>query len=394
MMQSFALRMMAAAVVGCAALLALGFDHSPWTVVAVAAAVLVALSLGLVAMVGHLGALREIAAAVAQGDPMPHAGRNDAVGRLAQSVETLRAGEAQSRREAVAQAGEDRLRGREAAARGAIDAWMGETRAEVDEIVQQMGRMVEVIGAMGVSHIEVSCKAMAVDNDAEQANLNVATVAAATEELAASIHEIGRQVTRATEIVGEAVVKTENAGSTIRTMVAAADEIRKVLALISAIARQTNLLALNATIEAARAGETGKGFAVVAGEVKNLANQTAQATDQIAGQLGSIAEVSREALAAIADVTRSIDQVNEVELVIASAVEEQGAATQDISVNAHQAADRTSQVSGAIGEITTSADRSGNQSVDVGRFAAEIGEHLSRLQQRLAGSPNFARFDT
>jgi methyl-accepting chemotaxis protein len=364
-------------------LLALAFDRSPWAAAAVTAAVvLVALPSGMVTLLNHLRRMHDVTEAIARGGAIPHAERGDEIGRLARSVAALQADEMRSRGEAAARVGVDRQGWIEAVRRD-MDEWVGGTRLAVDEVIQRAGGVVDVIGALGMSHIEVSCKAMAVDNDAEQASINVDTVAAATEELAASIHEIARQVTSANHIAGQAVVKAENASSTIRTMVEAADEIRQVLALITDIASQTNLLALNATIEAARAGEAGKGFAVVANEVKSLANQTARATEQIAGQLGSIAEVSRQALAAIADVTQIIDQINHAELVIASAVEEQGAATKDISVNAHQAAGRTGQVSGSIGEIAASAERSGSQSLDASRQATEVVEALTQLQQRL-----------
>jgi len=288
---------------------------------------------------------------------------------------------------ALAQTIQDGLVQGAAAARTATEAWVGEAGAALDGVAERVGRLVDQIGMLGMSHIEVSCKAMSVDNDAEQASMNVETVAAATEQLAASIQEIARQVISATEIANEAVVKADAAGATIRTMVTAADEIRQVLALISDIASQTNLLALNATIEAARAGDSGKGFAVVANEVKQLANQTAKATENITSQLGSITETSRQALAAIADVSQIIDQINQAEMVISSAVEEQGAATKDISVNAHQAAGRTGQVSGSIGEIAASAERSGNQSLDASQQAGEIAEALAQLRQLLAQGP-------
>jgi methyl-accepting chemotaxis protein len=370
------------------AMLALTLDHSLWTVVLSAAAGLVgAAPLTALLATRQKRDLRMVTEAIAHGRPITAIDRSDEIGRLAQAVDVWRANEARLRAEDLTQAGDSELAAGQAAARTAIEAWMGESRVALDKAVLEVGRMVELIGVTGMSHLEISCKAMSVDNDAEQASMNVETVAATTKELASAIREIAQQVMSANQIAGEAVVKADNASSTIRTMVAAADGIRQVLAMITNIANQTNLLALNATIEAARAGEAGKGFAVVASEVKSLASQTAKATEQISSQLGCITEVSRQALAAIADVTQIIDQINHAEMVIASAVEEQGAATKEISDNAHQAADRTSQVSGLISEIAAAADRSGTQSLDASRHAAEIAESLSQLQQRFSVGP-------
>jgi len=368
------------------AMLALTLDYL-WTVIFSAAAGLFGAAL---LASRQKRALRMVTEAIQHGRPIPTIDRNAEIKHLAQAIEVWRANEARLRAEALPLAGDSQLADGHAAACKAIEAWMGESRAALDKAILEVGRMVELIGVTGMSHIEISCKAMSVDNDAEQASMNVETVAATTKELASAIREIAQQVTSANQIAGEAVVKADNARSTIRTMIAAAEGIRQVLALITNIANQTNLLALNATIEAARAGEAGKGFAVVAAEVKSLASQTAKATEQISNQLGCITEVSRQALAAIADVTQIIDQINHAEMVIAAAVEEQGAATKEISDNAHQAADRTSQVSGLISEIADAADRSGNQSLDASRHATEIAESLSHLQQRFSVGPTFS----
>ena len=386
MARLFGRRSLVAVVAACAPLLALAFDPSP---VIALAAVAVVVCLVLLQLWHSRDQRRwsELAAAIAEGGALPHGRRSDGLDRVARAVEASRQYHAEGLDGVVAEAMRDGRAQAEAAMGAAVTAWMGEAGALLEDFAQQVGRMIELIGALGMSHLEVSFKAMSVDNDAEQASMNVGTVAAATEELAASIQEIARQVVCANQVAGEAVVKADNAGTTIRTMVTAADEIRQVLALISDIASQTNLLALNATIEAARAGDAGKGFAVVANEVKTLANQTAKATEQITGQLASISEVSRQALAAIAEVTNIIDQINQAEMVISSAVEEQGAATKDISLNAHGAAGRTEQVSGSIGEIAASAERSGNQCLEASQQAGQITERLDHLRRLLAEGP-------
>ncbi len=186
----------------------------------------------------------------------------------------------------------------------------------------------------------------------EQASGNVQTVGAAAEELSASITEIGRQVATTTDIVGAAVTSAEQTNAKIGGLAEAANRIGEVVTLIQAIAEQTNLLALNATIEAARAGDAGRGFAVVASEVKELATQTASATQDISGQISAIQSATMEAVDAINEITESIGAINEYTSTIASAVEEQGAATTEISANVQDASSGTQDVAATMAGIT------------------------------------------
>ncbi|MBI1209412.1 MAG: HAMP domain-containing protein [Azospirillum sp.] len=190
----------------------------------------------------------------------------------------------------------------------------------------------------------------------QQASANVQAVATAAEELSASIGEIGRQVTTSTEITRRAVAEAGRADDQVRGLTDAAEKIGQVVTLINGIASQTNLLALNATIEAARAGEAGKGFAVVAGEVKNLANQTGKATEEIAAQVTGIQRVIADTAAAIKEIASVIGQVNEIAAAIAAAIEEQGAATQEIARNVQDAAQSTEEVSQNISGVRKAAD--------------------------------------
>jgi methyl-accepting chemotaxis protein len=190
---------------------------------------------------------------------------------------------------------------------------------------------------------------------ASQASENVQSVSTSAGELAVSISEISRQVTQSSEILRHAVDDAKRTDGVVQGLAEAAQRIGDVVNLIDDIASQTNLLALNATIEAARAGEAGKGFAVVAAEVKNLANQTSRATEEIIGQIEGIQTTTREAVSAIQAIGKVILKVNEIATSVASAIEEQGAATREIATSVHQASVGTTEVSAHVGRITTDA---------------------------------------
>ena len=192
-----------------------------------------------------------------------------------------------------------------------------------------------------------------------QATASVQTVATAAEQLSASIEEIGRQADQSARIADGAVREVETTTGAMRGLTEAAGRIGDVVTLIGKIAGQTNLLALNATIEAARAGEAGKGFAVVAQEVKNLANQTAKATEEIAGQIAAVQQEAGGAVSAIQRIRRVIVDISDISTTIAAAVEEQGASTQEIARNVQQAALGTQQVNENIAEVTDAAGQTG-----------------------------------
>jgi methyl-accepting chemotaxis protein len=230
---------------------------------------------------------------------------------------------------------------------------------------------------------ETSQQSNAVAAASEQMAQNVQTVASATEELSSSIREIGNQVTESTRIVGTAVTQAEDTNAKVNTLSDAAKKIGDVVTLINEIAAQTNLLALNATIEAARAGEAGKGFAVVASEVKNLATQTAKATEDIASQVRSIQDASESSAQAMDSIAQTINRVNEISATIASAVEEQGAATQEIARNVQEASGGTAEVSNNISGVTHASQQTSAGSTQVLSAASELARNGERLRQEV-----------
>ncbi|WP_041793674.1 globin-coupled sensor protein [Pararhodospirillum photometricum] len=203
-----------------------------------------------------------------------------------------------------------------------------------DAAQENVGRSIDALGAV------------------DEAGNSAQTVAAATEELAASIQEIGRQVAQSTDMTQDAVGEAERANTMVLGLVDTANRIGAVLKLINSIASQTNLLALNATIEAARAGEAGKGFAVVAGEVKNLANQTAKATDEISSQIAAVQTATRDAVAAIQGIGATIQRVSSIATTIAGAVEEQRAATQEIARTVQSVAHSTTNATNSMKAVS------------------------------------------
>jgi methyl-accepting chemotaxis protein len=225
-----------------------------------------------------------------------------------------------------------------------------------------------------------SRQAGAVASASEQASSNVQTVAAAAEELNASIAEIGRQVQSASTMAGGAVQQAEKTDQQVQGLAAAAQKIGDVVKLISDIAAQTNLLALNATIEAARAGDAGKGFAVVASEVKNLATQTAKATEEISQQIAAIQGATGEAVGAIQGIGKAIVEINQVASSIAAAVEEQNASTREIARNVQETSAGTQEVSTNIAGVTQAAAETGSAAKQMLGAAQELSQQSETLR--------------
>jgi len=267
---------------------------------------------------------------------------------------------------------------------------VGLTHRVNDVISSAATEMQSTAETMSTTAEETNRQATAVAAAAEEASANVQTVASAAEELSNSVGEISRQVTQSASIAQSAVEEAERTNATIQGLAEAAEKIGAVVDLINDIASQTKLLALNATIEAARAGDAGKGFAVVASEVKNLADQTEKATKQIADQVGGMQAATGGAVGAIGKIAETIGEIDQTATAIASAVEEQGAATQEIARNVQQASEGTRDVSSNIGGVSEAANQtgqvatkmleaSGNLSQQAESLRTELEEFVSRL---------------
>ena len=358
-----------------------------WGVLAFAVIAGVAVAVLIVRSVtGPVGAMTAAIDRLAGGDKtveVPGTRRRDELGRMAQAVLVFK--DNLIRNEELNQTALDEQKQRGARAeqvKRMATKFDGEVRRELAVVTTSAAEMKDTANALSATAEQARAQVTSVAAAAEQASMSVQTVATAAEELGSSIQEISRQVQDQSTKAQQASAATNQSRERVQSLSQKARDIGEVVDLITSIAEQTNLLALNATIEAARAGDAGKGFAVVASEVKNLANQTAKATEEIASQIGAVQDETRATVAAIEAIAEEISVVAEIAGTIAAAVEEQNAATQEIGRNVNQAAHGTQEVSSNIVGVTNAASNTGtaaDQVLDSAGMLAEKAEILDGL---------------
>ncbi len=312
--------------------------------------------------------------------------RNDEIGALAGAMATFK----QNAVEKTKFEQEEQARGAQATQRqkaieGHIEAFEGQVRQAIGTLGKASEQMHAASASMSSMSDQTNASVQLAAQASGEASVNVQSVASATEELSASINDISRQVARAAETASRAVDQARQTDDTVQGLSQTAARIGEVVNMINDIAGQTNLLALNATIEAARAGEAGRGFAVVASEVKSLANETAKATEEITQQIAAVQKVASDAMNAIKGIGGTIAEVSEVATAIAAAIEEQGAATREISRNTQQAAEGTRNVSNNIGGVTAGADAARAAAQSVKSASEALTNQTNQLRGQIDG---------
>ncbi len=325
---------------------------------------------------------------LAEGDSavdVPALHRRDEVGAMAQAVqvfkdnaqeiERMRAEQAEQERRAAEQRRQARLE--------LADSFERSVKQRVDTVSSTASRMRDTAQSVVEQAQQNTRLSGEAANSAQDVTSVVHTVSAAAEELSSAIQEITTRVQESANISREAMDQASKTSDTVQQLDQAAQKIGEVVKLINDIASQTNLLALNATIEAARAGEAGKGFAVVANEVKNLASQTSNATEEITGQISQIQEVTSSAVKEISSINDVINKMNEISNAIAAAVEEQQSATQEIARNVETAANSTQSVSQSVDQVVETAQQAGESADSMRQRVDEVTAEFDGLREEV-----------
>jgi methyl-accepting chemotaxis protein len=334
-----------------------------------------------------LAEVTRVTEAVAGGDgvlAVPYGDRHDEIGALARSISVFqdairRNGELNKTVLAEAAARTQRQQG--------ISTEIDRFGTEIEASLSELGRLFEHMLAASTQLTEAADLASAKTAGAAQASgeasSNVRDIASAADELATSVSEIDRQVTQSNAIASKAVSEAARTNDAVRELDEAGRRIGDVIKLITDIAEQTNLLALNATIEAARAGEAGRGFAVVAGEVKALSSQTAKATDEIGAQIAAMQGATQRSIQAIAGIERTIREIGDISGAIATAVTEQGAATQEIARSVEVAACRTNDTVGEVVRVGEATENTRTSAASVKTVANDLAAAAGKIRAQV-----------
>ena len=317
---------------------------------------------------------------------IPALDRTDEIGSMAKAVEIFKTNAIQVKKmeaEQVEQAQEAEVE-KKAAMDQMADNLEETVGASMKTIIDRSNNILEIASGMGGSINKTASGSLQVAEASMATSQDVEAVAAATTELSSSIQEISQQVATSSQIATSAVNEANEVNAKIQGLNVAAQKIGEVVSMITDIAEQTNLLALNATIEAARAGDAGKGFAVVASEVKNLASQTAKATDEIDQQIGKIQAETRESVVAIESITKTITNIDEVVTSISAAVEEQGAATSEIAHTVERVNGSARVVADRIAGVTLNSAQSYGSSIKVLWAATDLDAPTKVMQTDLS----------
>jgi methyl-accepting chemotaxis protein len=312
---------------------------------------------------------------------VPGRGRADEIGEMAEALEVFKTNAQKQVEMAEQQQAESDRKAQEAER---VREATARFQTNVDQILNTLSssstELEATASTLSATATETSHQTDNVATASEQASANTQTVAASTEELATSIHEVSSQVEKTAGIAERADEQARGAMGKVEEVQSGADAVTRVIQLISDIAEQTNLLALNATIEAARAGEAGKGFAVVANEVKNLANQTAKATDEVSNEIERMRGSVQEAVPAMQQVAEIVREMNEISGVVASTATEQAAATEEITRNVQQASQGAQEVAGNVAGLREGAQASSAGSEQVLSAASSLAQQASELR--------------
>ncbi|MFV3073186.1 methyl-accepting chemotaxis protein [Niveispirillum fermenti] len=317
---------------------------------------------------------------------IPGTARHDEIGDMARAIDVFRVNAEEMDRLKAEDRERERLHKQEMADRlGSLaEALEQEMTRRVEAVLQQAAGIAAMADRMTGAATRTGEQSDGVAGAAQEATSNVQTVAAATEQLATASREIGRQVTEVADMVHDAVQRGGQTRAMVNQLADAAQNIGRAAQLIGDISGQTNLLALNATIEAARAGEAGRGFAIVAAEVKNLSNQTGQATEEITSQITAVQRATERVIGDIHQLHAVIARIDEIAGTISAAVTEQGSATESISASAASAAGGTVEVFDRIRTVAADASETRTLAHELGERATEVTTEMRALRERLA----------